>query len=192
MRAFRAFLLAISLLSLSCSPRKDASSIRSETVVIGIANDFNHLNPLLIQFSLSREVCMLLFPKLVQADLDATSGEVRFLPSLATRWEFSSDGKRATFFLRSDAKWQDGVPITAADLKFSYRLYAEPAVASTRQHYVGDLVRDQNGAIDFETGVQTPNDTTLVLNFSRPLAPNVVLDHFHDLMPVPKHVFRED
>jgi peptide/nickel transport system substrate-binding protein len=189
MHAFR-FLLFITLLfSLSCTSRKDAISFRAETVVIGIANDFDHLNPLLIQFSISREVCMLLFPKLVQAEYDSASGEVHFLPMLATHWEFSNEGKRATFFLRSDAKWEDGTPITSADLKFSYRLYANPAVASTRQHYVSDLVRDKNGEIDFERAVQTPNDTTLILNFTNPLAPNIVLDHFYDLMPIPKHVF---
>ncbi len=185
----RFFLLLLLLFGLSCSSRKNAASFRDETVVIGIANDFDHLNPLLIQFSISREVCMLLFPKLVQAEYDSLSGEVRFLPMLATRWAFSNDGKQATFFLRSDAKWEDGVPITSADLKFSYRLYANPAVASTRQHYVGDLIRDNNGEIDFETAVQTPNDTTLILNFATPLAPNIVLDHFYDLMPVPKHLF---
>ncbi len=191
MRALR-FLLFITLLfSLSCSSRKDATSFRAETVVIGIANDFDHLNPLLIQFSISREVCMLLFPKLVQAEYDSSSGEVKFLPSLATRWTFSPDGKQATFFLRSDAKWEDGTPITASDLKFSYRLYATPAVASTRQHYVSDLLRDKNGDLDFERGVQTPNDTTLILNFSRALAPNIILDHFYDLMPVPKHIFEK-
>lgn len=132
---------------------------------------------------------MLLYPKLVQAEYDSASGEVRFLPMLATRWTFSSDGKQATFFLRGDAKWDDGTPITSADLKFSYRLYANPAIASTRQHYVSDFVRDKNGEIDFENAVQTPNDTTLILNFAMPLAPGIVLDHFYDLMPVPKHIF---
>lgn len=132
---------------------------------------------------------MLLYPKLVQAKYDSISGEVRFLPMLATRWTFSSDGKQATFFLRSDAKWEDGAPITSADLKFSYRLYANPTVASTRQHYVSDFVRNKNGEIDFDNAVQTPNDTTLILNFSTPLAPNIVLDHFYDLMPIPKHRF---
>lgn len=189
MHVWRFIFFIIILLNISCSPRKEASSFRDETVVIGIANDFDHLNPLLIQFSISREVCMLLYPKLVQAEYDSASGEVRFLPMLATRWSFSSDGKQATFFLRSDAKWEDGAPITSADLKFSYRLYANPTVASTRQHYVSDFVRNKNGEIDFDNAVQTPNDTTLILNFSTSLAPNIVLDHFYDLMPIPKHQF---
>ncbi|MGQ9805854.1 MAG: ABC transporter substrate-binding protein [Chlorobiales bacterium] len=189
MHVWRFIFFIIILLNNSCSPRKEASSFRDETVVIGIANDFDHLNPLLIQFSISREVCMLLYPKLVQAEYDSASGEVRFQPMLATRWTFSSDGKQATFFLRGDAKWDDGTPITSADLKFSYRLYANPAIASTRQHYVSDFVRDKNGEIDFDNAVQTPNDTTLILNFSTSLAPNIVLDHFYDLMPISKHQF---
>jgi peptide/nickel transport system substrate-binding protein len=178
------------LLGLSCKKSEERASAK-KPVVIAIANDFDHLNPLLIQLSISREVCIQVFPKLVQADFDEATGEVRYLPCLAKRWEFSPDGRRATFYLRSDAQWDDGHPITAADLKFSYQLYAHPAVASTRQQYVQDLARDKNGNLDFEQGVQTPNDTTLILNFSKPLAPLVILDHFYDLMPVAKHIFEK-
>jgi len=106
------------LLGLSCKKSEERASAK-KPVVIAIANDFDHLNPLLIQLSLSREVCIQVFPKLVQADFDDATGEVRYLPCLATRWEFSPDGRRAIFYLRSDAQWDDGHPITAADLKFS-------------------------------------------------------------------------
>lgn len=185
-----ALLLPLLLLSLSCKKSAERGDA-VKPIVIAIANDFDHLNPLLIQLSLSREVCIQVFPKLVLADFDEAAGEVRYLPCLATRWEFSDDGRRATFYLRSDAQWDDGQPITAADLKFSYQLYAHPAVASTRQQYVQDLLRDQDGNLDFERGVQTPNDTTLILTFNKPLAPLIILDHFYDLMPIAKHIFEK-
>ncbi|MFN3385131.1 MAG: peptide-binding protein [Candidatus Thermochlorobacter sp.] len=184
------FALPFLFLNLSCKKTSERSA-SSKPIVVAIANDFDHLNPLLIQLSLSREVCIQVYPKLVLADFDEATGEVRYLPCLATRWEFSDDGRRATFYLRSDAEWDDGQPITAADLKFSYQLYAHPAVASTRQHYVQDLLRDPNGNIDFERAIQTPNDTTLILTFNKPLAPLIILDHFYDLMPVAKHIFEK-
>jgi peptide/nickel transport system substrate-binding protein len=183
---FMVFVLA------SCSSKKkdtDTAALRRESAVVAIGSDVDFLNPLLIQLSISREICMLIFPKLVQADYDDARGEVIFTPSLASRWTFSADGKTATFFLKPDAKWQDGKPITASDLKFSYALYANPIVASTRQHYLDDLLRTADGSLDAARAIETPNDTTLVLHFRRPLAPRIVLDHFHDLMPVAKHIF---
>lgn len=39
---------------------------------------------------------------------------------LAERWEISKDGRELTFFLRKNAKFHDGKPVTAEDVKFSY------------------------------------------------------------------------
>ena len=38
---------------------------------------------------------------------------------IAKSWELSEDGLTWTFFLHENAKWQDGVPLTADDIKFS-------------------------------------------------------------------------
>ena len=49
---------------------------------------------------------------------DAKTLEPR--PELATKWEVSPDGKVWTFTIRSDSKWQDGVPVTAKDVAFTF------------------------------------------------------------------------
>ena len=41
-------------------------------------------------------------------------------PELATAWEVSPDGKEWTFTIRSDVEWQDGVPVTARDVAFTF------------------------------------------------------------------------
>ena len=41
------------------------------------------------------------------------------LPDLATEYSLSPDGRTWTFKLREDARWHDGTPVTADDLKFS-------------------------------------------------------------------------
>ncbi len=184
------FLLIFSLTHVfSCKSDKSPSQINQNRIAIGIAADLDYLNPLLIQLSLSREICNLIFPTLVKPYFDEESGELKYNPSLAKSWEFSEKGDQVTFNLRSDALWQDGKSITSSDLKFSYTLYANPKVASTRQHYVNDLLQNGIGEIDFERAVQTPNDSTLILTFQNPMAENIVLDHFYDLMPVAKHIF---
>jgi peptide/nickel transport system substrate-binding protein/microcin C transport system substrate-binding protein len=47
-------------------------------------------------------------------------------PRLAEKWEISKDGKVFTFFLRKDATFHDGKPVTAEDVKFSFDAIFEP------------------------------------------------------------------
>ncbi len=47
-------------------------------------------------------------------------------PWLAESWERSEDGRTWTYHLREDARWHDGVPVTAADIDFTLRLLTHP------------------------------------------------------------------
>jgi peptide/nickel transport system substrate-binding protein len=44
------------------------------------------------------------------------------VPDLATKWEWSEDGKELSFALRQGVKWHDGKPFTAADVKCTWDL----------------------------------------------------------------------
>jgi peptide/nickel transport system substrate-binding protein len=44
------------------------------------------------------------------------------VPDMATKWEWSEDGKELTFPLRQGVKWHDGKPFTAADIKCTWDL----------------------------------------------------------------------
>jgi microcin C transport system substrate-binding protein len=48
------------------------------------------------------------------------------MPALAERYEIAKDGMSYTFFLRKDAKFHDGTPLTAADVKFSFDAIRNP------------------------------------------------------------------
>ena len=45
------------------------------------------------------------------------------IPWLGTGCDVSSDGREYTFSLAQDAHWQDGQPLTAADVAFSFNYY---------------------------------------------------------------------
>jgi peptide/nickel transport system substrate-binding protein len=60
----------------------------------------------------------LLFDTLVWRD---AGGET--IPWLATDWSLSEDGLTWTFTLRDGVRWQDGQPLTAADVVFSIEYY---------------------------------------------------------------------
>jgi ABC-type transport system substrate-binding protein len=51
-------------------------------------------------------------------------------PALARRWEISPDGKTYTFHLRTGVKFHNGLPLTAADVKYSWERALAPATAS--------------------------------------------------------------
>jgi len=184
--AAAAILLLLTVIS-AC--RNNSDEVRRSRIITGVSADFDYLNPLLIQLSMSREVCGLLYPALVKASYDEKKGGITFLPNTAQSWEFSSDGKNATFHLRSGVVWEDGIKVTSHDFKYSYSLYKHPKIASSRQHYLNDLLLLPDGTADIEHAVETPDDSTLVLHFNKPMDSDIVLDHFNDLMPVAKHIF---
>ena len=43
----------------------------------------------------------------------------RPIPSLASHWAFDADGKTVYYRIDDDARWSDGVPVTAADFEFT-------------------------------------------------------------------------
>jgi peptide/nickel transport system substrate-binding protein len=84
---------------------------------------------------------------------------VKELPSIENGG-ISADGKTITMHLRDDLLWSDGTPITSADFKFTYEMYINPknAVSTT---YPYDKLK----------GLDTPDATTVVMNFDTPFAP---------------------
>jgi oligopeptide transport system substrate-binding protein len=98
-------------------------------------------------------------------------------PGVAERWEL--DGTRATFWLRSNARWSDGEPVTAHDFVFAWRLAVDPATAS---QYAFLLYPVKNGAainrgelpLD-ALGVRAVGDRVLEVELENPIA------YFHKL-----------
>ncbi len=79
-------------------------------------------------------------------------------PGLATSWTHSANGLVWTFKIRSGVKWQDGVPLTAHDVAFTYTFIMKYKL----QAFLSAL-----------SGIKTAtalNDTTVVITCSRPKA----------------------
>ena len=66
--------------------------------------------------------------------------DLQIVPDLAT-WDVTPDGMVYTFHIRDDAKFHDGKPVTALDVKWSMERAADPATASpVVDQYLGDIV----------------------------------------------------
>jgi oligopeptide transport system substrate-binding protein len=59
---------------------------------------------------------------------EAPDGTV--IPGAALRWNISRDGKTYTFYLRREALWSNGDPVTAEDFVFAFQRSANPETAS--------------------------------------------------------------
>lgn len=66
------------------------------------------------------------FNRLVEMENDA-DGQMQILPSLATSWEVSDDGRDYTFHLRENVRFSNGNPLTASDVQYTFtRLLTHP------------------------------------------------------------------
>ena len=64
----------------------------------------------------------LLYGKLLGMDPQTTE----LVPALARKWAVSDDGREFTFVLDERAKWSDGRPVTAADVKWTFDAVMDP------------------------------------------------------------------
>lgn len=100
--------------------------------------------------------------------------ELELQPDLAERWEVTDGGKTYVFSLRDNAKFHDGKPVRAADVKYSLERAANPATLSAvADTYLGDIVGIKD-VLDKKatsaSGIQVRDERTIALTIDQPKA----------------------
>ncbi len=155
--AARPLLLAAVLLLVLVAPLPAAAASSSPeppatlSYSIGTSQDCDGVNPFRSRSSVSWECLRLGYDFLTWYDAD-----YRPAPDIATSWKSSEDGLTWTFRLREGMEWQDGVPLTARDVVFTYDLVLETRQPAYVQYLAG------------VTDVQAPDDGTVVITTRRP------------------------
>ncbi len=130
---------------------------RGGAYVEGVAGFPQHINPLLAQYNdVDKDLCALIFRGLTRVD---EHGNV--LPDIARVWKVSPDGLTYTFYLDDKATWQDGTPITSADVAFTIKLIQDP-------NYPGP---PDIHALWSRIKVSTPDPHTVQFKLKAPYAP---------------------
>ena len=110
------------LLGGSASPSTGASAAAGKVVYkVGWTRPPDNLNPFIGYAAPAFEIWYLTYDSLVGYDpktLSPMKGENS--TGLATDWSVSDDGLTWTFTIRQNAKWDDGVALTAKDIAFTY------------------------------------------------------------------------
>ena len=118
------------------------------------------------------------------------------VPGVAEDYDISDDGTVYTFYLRDDAKWSNGDPVTAMDFERSWKRILTP-------DFPGDYVKllhvIKNGADysegDLEdwdrVGVESIDDRTLEVTLEYPTPYFLELVAFYTFYPVPVDLIEE-
>jgi peptide/nickel transport system substrate-binding protein len=123
LQPWTAFFLLLALLA--CGGGERAGTTTGGTIVVGMRADLGGLNSITYSDQYTYELInYALFTPIVQYDQNL---EVR--PYLAESWELTGD-TGVVFKLRRDVRWQDGKPVTAEDVKFTFDRAKDPAAAS--------------------------------------------------------------
>jgi len=98
-----------------------AEPARGDTFIETSIGDIQGLIPNITSDGASHEVGSLVYTGLVKRDKD-----LNLVPNLAESWELSKDCRTLAFRLRKDAKWHDGHPFAAEDVRFTYEAMIHP------------------------------------------------------------------
>lgn len=103
-----------------------SSPVQAETYREGLVGRVQRLNPLFAHLNpVDRDISSLIFESLFVIN---DYGEA--VPHLASDLVTSSDGLEYVIRLRDDVFWQDGLPLTADDVRFTTALMSDPAYAT--------------------------------------------------------------
>lgn len=171
--------------------RETHSDARAGGVLrLPLLNNPPTLDPAYVQDIYSVEVVQQLFDGLVKF-----SPQLFVVPALAASWQVENGGKTYRFFLRKNARFHDGRPVTAEDVVFSLSrlLFVDPpptilryllkikGAAAYRKHEAKKVA-----------GLQVVDDHTLVIQLDEPYVPFLVALGMYRAKIVPKAEVTKD
>jgi len=187
-----ASLLALAAVLLLCSCDKD-DSLRAEKgrsasapsaqlldlkpvtggqLVEATIGEPSNLIPPLSSDSSSHEVAEYLYVAPLKYDKN-----IKLVPQAAEKFEVLEEGRLLRFTLRRDIRWTDGVPLTARDVEFTYKLMIDP---KTPTAYAEDFLAVKQfrltGEYSFEVRYDKPFARALV-TWASAILPRHILEH---------------
>ena len=152
-----------------------------DTLTIGLFQEPDNLNPYTAVQTASRLVRSIALEGLLAAD-----AEGNYIPELAAEVPtvenggISEDGLTITYQLKEGVTWSDGHPLTSSDVRFTWEWIMDEANAAT-----------STAGYDQIESIDTPDETTAVVNFSTLYAPALSLFSINNAV-LPEHALAGD
>ena len=169
--------LTLVLLAVACG-REQASCPNCDTAVIAAIGEPASILPPLVEESVGRDIGDQVFERLaVLAPGGAPIDTAAYRAGLAERWE-RLDSVTWRFHLRPGARWHDGRPVTAEDVRFSFDAFSDSLLPSGVQPYLAGRVT-----------VRPEDSSTFTIRFDAP-SPEQLYDATYHVRVIPKHVWQ--
>lgn len=175
--AMRFTSIVVTLFLIACSERvSNGPAPSGGTIVIATLDDPGTLFPPFVMTTSAKQISEQVYDYLadVGPSLD-TRDEKSYRAELADSWRWSEDSLSLTFHLNPRAKWHDGRPVTARDVRFTFDLNKNPAIAS---RYVSSLENIDSVTIA---------DSSSAVFWFRERRPTQFLDAAAQLLILPAH-----
>lgn len=153
MRIHHLLAIGIALAFVACGggEKKAGGGTASDTLVIELQSSPTNLDARVGNDNVSGRVFDLIYSGLVKVTPD-----MNYAPDLATKWE-TPDDKTIVFHLNPNAKFHNGQPVKAADVKWTYDSLMDPNfVTSKRSGYE---------AVDH---IEAPDEHTVIFKLKEP------------------------
>lgn len=127
---------------------------------VGSYEDLDNLNPVLSNQAFVTDVDQMIYSGLIDFDDHANA-----IPDVALQVPsqenglISRDGKTITYRMRSNVRFSDGVPLTSADVKFTWQQIMNPNNSLPYRYPYDDVA-----------SIDTPNPHTVIVHLGHPLA----------------------
>jgi peptide/nickel transport system substrate-binding protein len=171
----RAVFLLLAGLAAACAPGERSAARR---IVVAAVGEPPAVLPPLTYESVGRDVGDLVWERLASlAPGGASIDSAAYRPELAERWE-RVDSLTWRFHLRPGATWQDGVPVTAKDVVFSFNTYADSSIDAIGRMAVAPLQ------------VSAEDPSTVLIRFPH-ASPEQLYDATYHVRIIPEHVWAD-
>jgi peptide/nickel transport system substrate-binding protein len=151
---------------------------RCDTIVVAATGEPRSLLPPVVVETVGRDISDQIYERLADLTPGAASIDTAaYRPRLASAWE-RIDSVTLRFHLRPGARWQDGEPVTAADVVFSFEAFSDSVIdAQARPTLAGSvtaLAEDSN---------------TVLIKFRRAYAEQLYDATWH-VRVIPAHIWK--
>lgn len=151
---------------------KDEKLADKQELTLATGSDVLTMDPAMASSTPNWAGQALVYENLVSVVANETGG-TSIVPGVAESWDVSDDGLVYTFHLRKDAKWADGVPVTAKDFEYTWRRTFDQATGASYTWMVEDVIKNGSkvyaGELPLEElGVKAIDESTLEITLESP------------------------
>lgn len=158
-----------------------------KVVTVAMTSAWDSMMPLNTNSNYSVFVYDQIYDRLLQGN---AKGE--YDPRLADSWDVNEESTAVTFHLNPEARWQDGEPVTADDVVFTFQMYSDPEVSALSRYYLSAIAGTDDSGAELSAdsiGVAKVDDHTVTITMKTTMFPGNLFNNINSVYILPKHIF---